>query len=60
MFVNVKKDGKTIACYRKDMIIGVSHESNGECTIMMVDCIKIIITITEQDFSDLVSQLKQA
>ena len=58
MFVYVKKDGKTIACYRKDYIVNVGYDK-GICTLNLLSDIQHIYTITGQDFSDLVSQLKQ-
>lgn len=58
MFIYVKKDGKTIACYRKDYVVNVCYEK-GLCTLHLIGDLPHNYTITEQDFSDLVSQLKQ-
>lgn len=58
MFINVKKDGKIIACYRKEIVMSIGYE-NGVCTVQTINDLKSAYTITEQDFSDLVSQLKQ-
>ena len=57
MFINVRKDGKIIACYRKELIVRVVYIL-GTCTVLTVDGNLYVHTITEQDFSDLVNQLQ--